>query len=85
MSTQLAILKNPRLAVDDRGTVTLRFDAAIEGLRALQIIDLERDKLGTAKLVDLIHAAGSFERLEGTPILVEKDISIMTYLRPANV
>ena len=86
---QIAILKNPRLWVDDRDLVTLRFDACQEGSAALQVIYLEGPPQAThssrARLVELIRAAGSFDKLDGLPIIVERGTGTMTYVRPASV
>lgn len=84
---QIAILKNPKLWVDDRGAVTLRFDAAQEGHSALQIIWLEGPfaSEGAEKLVELIQAAGNFDKLDGLPIIVEREARTTTYVRPASI
>lgn len=87
MSEQLAILKTPRLAVDDRDYVTLRFDAKLEGRAALQVIYLEGPNAEPDRIADLIRAAGSYERLQGLPIIVYRDDErrTMHYVRPADV
>lgn len=86
---QLAILRNPHFWVDDRGLVTLRFDATQEGLRALQVLYLQNSMgvnlEGAQQIIDLIQAAGDFVKLDGLPILVEKADGMMHYLRPADV
>ena len=88
----IAILKNPRLSVDDRDLVALRFDAAVDGrVGALQLLYLEGSGahvvVHIAQFIELIRAAGSFDRLAGTPIIVERDpvARTMHYVRPADV
>jgi hypothetical protein len=87
----IAILKNPRLSVDDCDLVALRFDAAVDGRGALQLLYLEgsgaRVVVHIAQFIELIRAAGSFDRLAGTPIIVERDpvARTMHYVRPADV
>lgn len=81
---QLAILRNPRLSVDDRDYVALRFDASTEGTSALQMICLEGPDEDVARFNELIRAAGNFNKLNGLPIIVKRDGGFMLYKRPAN-
>lgn len=87
----IAILRNPSLSVGDRDYVTLQFDAALPGRVALQVIYLEDADdspapHGSKQFIELLRAAGSFERLNGLPIIVEdnRESRTILYRRPAD-
>lgn len=78
----IAIVKDSRLGVDDRGLVALRFTAEVEATCALQMIYLEGPNADLPKFNTLMHACGTIGKLDGTPVLVEKDPGTMVYLEP---
>lgn len=76
---QLAIIKNVRCGVGDRGVAWLQFDAyTSESRAALQVIGWD-----VAKEVIEAYGVSDVSKLEGKPCYVESDKGMSTFTRAA--
>lgn len=76
---QLAIIKNVRCGVGDRGSAQLQFDAYTSAsTAALQVIDWDE-----AKTVIEAYDVSDVSKLEGKPCYVNKGDGTSTFARPA--